>query len=338
MLFKLFLSVFLFAVLSLNAAGLTASCGALSCPIAVHQETNPVPGTVTLNYSYQYINQDEARVGTDKARIGQIRGHHDELATVSRVQTLEAAAVIHPRFSVSVAVPMVQREHQHVHNHRGAALLESWSFSGLGDTTLMTRTGLLTVERNRPSIGLLLGGKFPTGKTNARGTAQVTGNALESTEAEIGIQPGSGAYDFLAGLAGEHSLPAPMLTREPGSMSLIVEVTGRFTGKGKDDYRLGNSLLASAGALYPLTRKLGLSMQINGRYSRPDEKGATSEEIDKTGGVWVYASPGLRVRLSESIAAYIHVQTPVYQNVNSIQLVSAYNLLSGITYTFNVLH
>ncbi len=342
----------LLLIAALAPVHLWASCGAMSCPIAqaCNCKAASEAGTVLLDYSYQYINQDEVRVGTDKASAGQVRGHHDELYTVSRVQTLRATAVAHRRFSFSVALPMVQREHQHIHNHRGTPLLESWNISGLGDVELLTRTALLLPSipsdsaeggegriHRGPSLSLLLGGKFPTGKTNARGTAQITGNALQSSEAEIGIQPGSGAYDFLAGAAAEQHFPAPMLTRELGQASVLLEVLGRFTGKGKDDYRLGNSLVATAGVLYPATRKLDVSFQVNGRYARPDERGATGEETEKTGGVWVYASPGLQVRLAEQFSAYTHVQIPVYQNVNQIQLVSVYNLILGVAYKFNIL-
>ncbi len=321
-----------------NLGRLSASCGALSCPVEKYSEADPVPGLTILDYSYQYINQDEVRAGTDKVGVGQIRGHHDEMFTVSRVQTLQAAVYLHSRFSATVALPMIQREHQHIHNHRGATLLESWNFSGLGDASLVTRTNIVKYsERKYPSISLILGGKFPTGKTNARGIVQLTNNALQSEEAEIGIQPGSGAYDFLTGISNEQSFRVPMATSESGEMPVILEVMGRFTGKGKDDYRLGNTLTAATGALYPVTRKLGVSMQANLKYSKKDEAGSTGEDIDRTGGVWVYATPGIKLNLTDNWGAYTDVQIPVYQNVNVIQLVSTYNLLFGVTYKFNLI-
>ena len=53
-------------------------------------------------------------------------------------------------------------------SHRGSDLLESWNFFGLGDAALLTEWALNFPESKRiPKVELILGKKFPTGKTGA---------------------------------------------------------------------------------------------------------------------------------------------------------------------------
>lgn len=195
-----------------------ASCGALTCPIGRFDEQAIPPGTVVLDYSYQYVDQSEARIGTDKASIGQIRGHHDEVFTVSRIHTLSLETPLLSRLRLYLSIPFVSREHQHIHNHRGRALLESWNLSGIGDLTMLTRWMVLkSNSESHPMVFLNLGGKLPTGKSNGRGTIQQDTFLLASDVAEPGIQPGTGAYDFLSGISAEMAPAAPMLTRSTGA-------------------------------------------------------------------------------------------------------------------------
>jgi hypothetical protein len=314
-----------------------ASCGAASCPLDTVSYQRREVGDVHLDYTYEYIDQSEARIGTDKAAVGQIRGHHDEIYTLSKIQTFRVGAALASRFSMDVAVPFIHREHQHIHHHKGQDLLESWNIDGIGDLTVLTRTIILKPSsQNLPQLSVIFGGKLPTGKSDGRGIVQEDTGSLNTERAEVGIQPGSGAYDLITGASSVQFLSVPMLRDGYGQMPLFTEVLGRFTGKGRDDYRLGNSLTANAGLIYPLTRKLAVSGQINLRYARKDEKGTTSEEIDKTGGVWLYGTPGLQLNFTDYVSGYVNLQLPVYQNVNVIQLVSAYNLVMGASYKFNI--
>ncbi len=335
---KFFLRLFFVLMpFSFLAADGFASCGAACCPMDSRAHQKQKPGVLHLDYLYEYADQSKARIGADPASVGEIRGHHDEIFTQSKIQTLRIGAALSSRLFVDLSVPFVHREHQHIHHHRGKNLLESWNMDGIGDLAVQVRLALLQPSREElPAVSLILGGKFPTGKNDARGISQDENNQLNSEIAEAGIQPGSGAYDLIVGASSLQFLSVPMIRDGHGQMPLFAEVLGRFTGKGRDDYRLGNSLTAIAGAVYPLFRKLAVSGQVNARYSRKDEKGTTSEEIDKTGGVWVYAVPGVQLNLTDDVMATVNVPIPVYQNVNSIQLVSTYSLMLGLSYKFNL--
>jgi len=57
--------------------------------------------------------------------------------------------------------------------------------------------------------------------------------------------------------------------------------------------------------------------------------------VGKTGGEYVYYSPGLQVRWGDWEWSNL-VQIPIYQRVNQIQLTSDYNLLTNLSYKFRL--
>jgi hypothetical protein len=72
--------------------------------------------------------------------------------------------------------------------------------------------------------------------------------------------------------------------------------------------------------------------QLNLLVKDRDGIGQTREEVEKTGGEFLYLSPGLEWRPTEGWRAYALVQVPVYQRVNSLQTTSDCNVLVGIEY------
>jgi hypothetical protein len=294
-------------------------------------------GTVVLDVSRQYIDQSQARIGRHNADIGEISGHHDEVFTTSRIETVRLGVGLSPRWALDVALPYIHREHQHVHHHKGEELLESWNYEGLGDVSAQARYMFLKpVSDGLPHLSLSAGAVLPTGKTNAKGLSQDETGSLSSEEAEVGIQPGAGTTSLLVGGSSMQRFTVPTLRGGHGVMPLFVNAVYRFNGQSAENYKIGNSLVASLGTLYPLFPRLGFSTQVNLRYARQDDKGSTREEVDKTGGTHLYVSPGVELSLADNVGAYLTVQLPVYENVRSIQLVSRYNLIMGVSYKFGL--
>lgn len=319
-------SIFLAVVLAPGWA--RASCGSASCPAETAAWDERKAGEVTLSYDFEYADQDEHRIGTRGASFGEIRGHHDEEFTVNRTHRAAISVTFTDRLSADLSAPLVSRSHAHVHHHHGEDILESWDFEGLGDLRLLTRFLFWKPENPRnPALSVLLGGEFPTGDSD---------EANEGGDiAELGIQPGSNSYDLLLGLSSRQVFKAPMAKGGYGTLPFFVSLLGQLNGAGTDDYRLGDTLQVSAGTSYPLLPKVGLMGQVNFLLKDRDDKGRTSEEIQKTGGEFLYLSPGLEFRPTDNWRVYMLAQIPVYQRVNSIQVVSDYNLLFGAAWRFD---
>ncbi len=310
--------------LSLNSSGIHASCGAASCPLNLHRYLKR--GWLQIGLTHEYINQDELFVGSDRAFVGAIPRHHDEVQTLNQRTVLNLQYGVSDAIAVKILLPFIHREHTHIHHHQGEDLWEQWNFTGLGD---ITATGdfvvVLPKEPFDPYVSFSVGAKLASGVTNAV-------NA-EGESAEITIQPGTGSVDGLVGLNYRQALVSvPTLTGTYGSVPLSASLLYQFNGRGRYDYRFGNSLLAHVGTGYQLVDRASVLFQLNARFQGFADVGRSGEPREDTGGTWIFASPGLDVQLGNTLRAHAYVQIPLYQKVHGIQQTARLNLLFGLSY------
>lgn len=308
-----------------------ASCGCASCPIDTHTQEKSEKGVIRLDYSFQYIDQDTPRAGRDKVEVGAIEGEHNEIYSVNRVHTLAVDAGVTSRLNLQLIVPFVNRAHQHLHVADDE--LETWNFSGLGDMSLVSRYAWLKPEEeSRPTVSSIFGVKLPTGKRHEKND--------EGEEAEVGIQPGSGAYSLIVGASSLQMFSVPTLNGAHAQLPFFMSTTYQMNDEGTDDYTMGNEWLTNVGAVYPLLPKLGFSTQINLRVRASDSAHAHDGDTEmedhakRTGGTFVYLTPGLQLSFTDNVWSYVNVQLPVYQRVNIIQLTSDANYQAGLSYRF----
>jgi hypothetical protein len=110
------------------------------------------------------------------------------------------------------------------------------------------------------------------------------------------LQPGTGSWDFGAGLA---------MTRRLARASLYASASYRENTEGALDYEYGDAILANAGLEVPLGHALGSTrlarfttgFELNFRYAGYDHQ--DGERFEDSGGAILYATPSLRVQLPE---------------------------------------
>jgi hypothetical protein len=73
----------LFLLFSFTAGSAIASCGLSSCPIDLHALQFGDTGRFSLDLSFQYIDQDQPRIGSRRAHVGEIASDHDEIRTIN---------------------------------------------------------------------------------------------------------------------------------------------------------------------------------------------------------------------------------------------------------------
>src|SRR5262245_18631710 len=161
------------ALLALGmSAGASASCGSAFCSVntAWDLQTGLSSPGMAVDLRYEYIKQDQPRTGTRKLSVGEVPRHHDEVYTKNSNWLGSFDYVFNADWAVNVVVPLVDREHFHIHNHRGARLPESWSFDGQGDVRAVGRYRFYSSDARETgtSAGLLLGLKLPTGAYDVR--------------------------------------------------------------------------------------------------------------------------------------------------------------------------
>lgn len=314
---------YLLGALLLAPLSAAASCGSAFCTINTSWDAHGgwlEPGA-RLDLRYESIRQDQPRHGTSNVGVGEVPRHHDEVLSVNRNLLGTVDYTFNQDWGVNVLAPIVDRQHEHIHNHGGGQIPESWDFTELGDVRVMARRRLSTTENAQaPSVattGVNFGLKLPTGKTDVRNG--------EGELAERTLQPGSGTTDAVLGAYGSTHLP----TR---NLSWFVQGLVQLPLAPHDAYRPGNRLTLDTGARYDMGDKIGLLLQLNALLKGRD-RGAQAEP-DDTGGTFLFLSPGVSYAFTQQLQAYAFVQLPVYQNVNGVQLVPRYALAMGVNARF----
>jgi hypothetical protein len=305
--------VALFACASVHAACGTSFC-AVNTDWAVQGEWTKRGGRVDLRF--EYIDQDQPRAGTDKVAVGEVPAHHDEVRTINRNWIATFDYNFSEKWGVSAVLPVVDRSHEHIHNHQGAQLPESWNFTEVGDARVTGRYRFASWAGGLGAAGLNFGVKLPTGSfdvTNDDGDA-----------AERSLQPGTATTDGLVGVFYSRGRPT-------GS-SWFAQLRVEAAFNERDEYRPGNRLFADLGWRARLWGPLAYEIQLNGVVRDRDE--GDEAEPDDSGGEFVYVSPGLSLALGRSAQTYLFVQLPLYQHVNGVQLTADWAFAGGVSLRF----
>jgi len=302
-------------------ASLWASCGSESCPLDHMSRWSEAPFSFEL--TYQYIDQDQPRIGTEDATVGEIQRDHDEVRTLNRMTTARGIYRAGPAWSFSASLPWIDRYHEHIHHDAGGDEVERFNYSGIGDLEAATIRSLGSGESRRRGF-VSAGVKMPTGDTSVPNE--------DGEQPEPAARPGSGSWDVLAGAGVEWRLGD--MAEGSRTVPLRLSVTGRYNGFGTEDYRIGPELQAHLGTEYPLMRSLSLLAQVNLRVRGQDDVGSSGVNEADTGGTMAFLSPGVRANVSRAGSIYALVQIPVYQRVNGIQIVSEGNLYVGVSRAF----
>jgi hypothetical protein len=299
-----------------------ASCGAAFCLVDTDWAAQGAwTGTgLRFDLRYESIELDQPRSGRERLAVGQIPRHHDEVLSRNRNWVAGLDWSPSPEWGVSVTVPYVDRHHEHIHNHRGAQLPESWDFHELGDVRVLARHEI-GAQRDSPTTlatwGLLLGAKLPTGKHDI-----VNG---EGAAAERTLQPGSGTTDAIVGAYWNGV--APM-----SDLSWFARVLGIIAVREKDGYKPGRQIQLDGGVRYALARDVSLSLQANFIH-RGRDSGAEAEP-DDSGQRQLWISPGVSWNVARNVQAFAFVQFPIYQSVNGVQLTADRAFTAGVSWRF----
>jgi len=220
----------------------------------------------------------------------------------------------------SVVIPYVDRDHEHIHNHRGAQLLEQWDIREFGDVRIQGRwqVPVASADPQRAGfVGLTFGLKLPTGPFDV-----VNGNG---DLAERSLQPGTGTTDLMLG--GYYRMVLPFK-----DLSGFVQVQGQFPLTTRDNYKPGTQAGLDGGLRYEASDQWGLMLQFLYRYKGRD-KGSQAEP-DDTGGHALAIAPGASFALTNNVQIYGFVQLPLYQYVNGVQLTADWSAVAGVNVQF----
>jgi hypothetical protein len=295
----------------------SAGCGTAFCSINTDWNTQAAwtePGA-RFDLRYEFIDQDQPRSGTRDVAVGEIPGHHDEVRTINRNWIAAFDYTFNAHWSAGVQLPIVSRSHSHLHNHMGAVLPESWSFSEAGDASVLARYRFDAAPQSA-GFGLQAGLKLPTGQYDIANEA--------GDVAERSLQPGTGTTDailgaFYSGSAWERT-------------TWFAEMAWTAPLNEREHYKPGDRANLNVGLSRSISERLAFLLQLNTQWK--DRDSGDEAEPEDTGGTFVHLSPGLGARLGARTQVYGFVQLPVYQRVNGVQLVADWALIAGLSRRF----
>ncbi|MCA9407304.1 MAG: hypothetical protein KC733_01335 [Candidatus Omnitrophica bacterium] len=173
---------------------------------------------------------------------------------------------------------------------------------GIGDLKAMFSYRI--IEQESFAADIIGGVQFPTGQTHEKDSA---GSRFEPE-----LQPGSGAYDYLAGGLFEYHL-TPFIIKGNATYS--------FKNEGAQNYKFGSVFSAGLFMDYVINSeaekfKTKLGIDINYQLAQKDE--ANGEKDPDSGGQTILAGPTITVEALEDLVLFGTFLYPVYQNLGGL--------------------
>lgn len=338
------LTFVLIFVLATLFSGIEAfACAACGYALSKDWETQGISSTpdFTVDLSYDYLNQNKQRYGKSAASgtlINSQYGAGQEVEAFTKTQIIAASLIYNSEtWGVSVLLPYVKRTHgtygaDPVNFPVVGSDLSTSSDSGIGDVRIIGRFTGLSADK---STGIIAGVKLPTGNTGAKFNAGTNAGA----PLDAGLQIGTGSTDIILG--GFYT--GTVISNYGWFVQGTVQHAISTKAQNGADYRPGDAYSPNTGIRYAsFGAKVSPMLQLNiiKRQADTDNGTGVNVPIDPvtgvpvSGGTLAYIAPGVLVRLGGGMSAYGFVQIPIYQDVNSLQLVPSYTLTLGVRQSF----
>ena len=200
------------------------------------------------------------------------------------------------------------------------------SSSGFGDALLLFKYEIISQNiLNQRQLAVGVGPKIPTGASD------VTQNRILLP---ADMQPGSGSWDVVFwSYYSEGFMPDLPLNIFITASYKLNTSNDRFSNSDAG-YKFGNEFVSSVGAGYRTDTILDYSFSLRFRTTAVDQ--FDNQEVPNTGGVWLYAIPGLNIKVTDYLITRITGQIPIYRNLQGTQLTTTYTLSASLFYNYSL--
>lgn len=298
-------------------------------PITTTGAETLVKGQWSFGFQYEYVDNNSI---SDNRLIANAEANEDSdvhsISTVRQI-SLNIATGITDNFTLAAQLPYIERtnivEAHHDEDDGETEIEKLGDAEGIGDARLFGQYRFIKNESKKHSAAAIFGIKIPTGNTNER-------SSEEKYEAEL--QPGSGSWDPFVGLA---------YSKQLNKLEFDTNATYQLVTEGTQDTDLGNFVGVNTALSYRMKSghdhhdkhsylQWDLIVELNGEWrEKEDIDGATN---DDSGGLVVFASPGVRVSSNNGLSAALALGVPVIEDLNGLQSKPQYRLIANASFAF----
>ena len=278
---------------------------------------NEGKGSLLIGINYDFNNLSTLNAGKDKL-------DDDSRKRITHSALLNFGYSVSDRFSVETLFTWVNQ--RRAINQFGNTDLQQTS--GIGDAVFLLQYDFPDVVGDNSNVSLGAGTKAPLGSFSETDRSGITYIA--------DLQPGSGAWDLIL-----YAAISKNFDFRP-TMTFSSRVIGRLTGKNKDyldgasTYEYGDEFQIFLGVsdqflVFNTITDPGISF----KYRKANKDIIDTNELDNTGGEWLFINPSLGIQLSPTIRFKVIAEIPLIGNVDGTQLTPTYRITSGFLFNLS---
>lgn len=298
-------------------AATALACSECGCSLSSDWSAQGYPDMpgLTANARFEYYDSNDLRAGTHRVDRGAFALPADQEIqqdTLNRNTWLGLDYVSPQRWAFAAQLPSYDRYHRTIAG--GDTSISESHASGVGDLRLLSRYQHYTVYR---SYGFEAGLRLPTGRFNQRFATGPQAGAL----LDRGLQLGNGTTGLLIG--------ASYFRRPTEHLGWFAQLAADQPLNERDGFVPSTNVIANAGVRYLNPSSVTPQFQLNARCDTREH--GRNADTANSGGMLVYASPGMTTELGVHTNGFVFVQVPVYRRVNGLQLEPRTLITVGLT-------
>ncbi|PCJ98787.1 MAG: hypothetical protein COA50_00660 [Flavobacteriaceae bacterium] len=279
--------------------------------------SNEGKGSVQLGLHYDYNNLSTLNAGSDKL-------DDDSRHRITHSALFNIGYSITNRWSVETLFTWVNQ--RRIINQFGNTDLQQTS--GFGDAVVLAKYSFPKILGETSDVTLGAGSKIPLGSFD-----EVNGDGITYI---ADLQPGSGAWDIILFASFSKNFKFRPTT------TFSARVINRITGENKEYldgasiYEYGDETQLFFGVTDQfLVFNTIINPGLTFKYRSANRDIIDGNELDNTGGKWLFVIPSLSIKLSPEITFLNKLELPVISNVDGTQLTPTYRFSSGFVFNLN---